>query len=192
MKFVELEAHAGDYDAALESVRKLIEQEHAPDRAYTLLGALLTDVVGDYEGAIDILSEALERFPKSTGIINNLAYTHLQQGDAASAERVLRRCPQDASADVAVTATRGLLSIVNGNLEEGLALYTRAESLARQRRDNHLAEIVLQKKHLEAAKAYWREGNRTAARQETRRGLAATTVSVYREQLLKFVESLRA
>jgi len=122
------------------------------------------------------LREGIELFPKDRLIANNLAYTLLLHGDVDGARMVLESIsrggpPPQSEGEVALTATWGLLRLLEGNIEEGEQLYQRAETLAAQMGRKDLALRVGQKMNCELARAYARLGDFQAASKRVQRGL---------------------
>jgi len=71
-----------------------------------------------------------------------------------------------------MTATWGLLHLVEGDLELGQEFYNEAKRLASTLGNKELARLVSQKMHLELARAFYRAGDRSVARKHLQQGLA--------------------
>lgn len=152
-------------------LREVIRSEKAPAAAFAILGALLADEARDLDQALAVIRRGNELHPGNPLVLNNLAYVHLRRGESAPARDILKRIRTDATIDVAVTATRGLLLIAEGDLEQGKQFYRAAERMARQGGNRDLAEVVRQKMHLELARAYARSGQSAMALREIQKGL---------------------
>ncbi len=177
----------GEYESAVAQLRDVTEAKEPSELAFALLGGLLTDEVRDLNQAIAVLEEGWKR-NRGGGIVgNNLAYALLMKGDVARARDVLEGIT-GRERGVALEATRGLLSLREGDLAAGLRGYRRALLKARAKRDTALARRVKQKMHLEVAKAFWRQGQKARTLSEIERGLRVDGKAAYRRDL----EELRA
>ena len=164
------------YPEAVTELERLIQTRKAGPKAYAQLGGILGDDLRDHKAALRILREGIELFPKDRLIANNLAYTLLMRGDVDGARMVLESIskggpPPQSDGEVALTATRGLLRLLEGNIEEGEQLYQRAETLAAQMGRKDLALRVRQKMDCELARAYAGLGDFQAASKRVQRGL---------------------
>ena len=100
---------------------------------------LLVDVSGDFQHALKIGRVALRRAPRSRQLVNNVAYALALAGELREARDLLGPGRRD---DVHVTATRALVSMLEGEIEEGNAGYERARELALQEGNEELAALV--------------------------------------------------
>jgi len=135
-----------------------VNKKFAP--SYTLLGYILSEYFNDFQRAIEVTKEGYENIPDNIGIINNLAYDYLMNNEVDNAKNILDKV-KGVSDYIFLIATRGLLKIKEGNLEEGRRLYNLAEELAEF---EFLKKQVIQKKHLEIAKYFLAKNIKTAAR----------------------------
>lgn len=178
---------AGDlreYDEAITTFIDLVRSDRASPGAYAGLGWILSDGKKEYQRALDFLVDGHEQFPDSSAIANNLAYVFLMLGNAEGARGALASVPElEVAQSVFLTATRGLLHLVEGDLEIAATHYAAAEQLARQGGHRRLAKEVRQKMHLEFARAYLRLGQVIQAREHVRRGLAINGSENYSEDL---------
>lgn len=183
----------GRHEAAIEELRLLIGRGRAAADAYSLLGCILIEPMRDWKGALAALKQGYELFPTDTGIINNLAYVHLIRGEVESARSVLASTPSNAPLNVYLTCTNGLLLLWEGNIREGQARYLEAERMARQDDKWDLSRTVIQKMHLELARAYDRGEDLQTALDEVEKGLKIKGGrDVYREDLLSLSMELRS
>lgn len=149
------EYHSAKISEAIDSITTFLHTAKTFPSAYSFLSFVLSEHLYDFRKAIEINREALTYLPGNPLIINNLAYNYLMDNDLANARELLAQISNN-SDNVFLTATRGLLMLKEGNLEDANRLYDLAATLAR---GGTLRMSVLQKKHLELAK-YFLENNR--------------------------------
>jgi len=142
---------------------------------YACLVSVLTDFSRDFEHAEDVVKEGRRLYPNDPLLANNLAYVFLMQGKTNEAREVLESRPlkqqPEPPTDVYLTATWGLLHLLEGDLEKGKELYKSAEKLASSYGNRDLAKQVRQKMHLELARTYLREGDPQRASDHVQLGL---------------------
>jgi tetratricopeptide (TPR) repeat protein len=143
--------------------------------------------VGEVRKATELLMEGYSKFPKSMSIINNLAYSLLEEGKVGQAKEVLNSRPRDQELSVEMTATSGLMHLKEGEYEAARRLYKRAENMATKSSRKELARRVRQKMHLELAKYHASRGEYDAALREIRAGLQE---KVERRSFVKQLEVL--
>jgi Flp pilus assembly protein TadD len=183
---------SGRHEAAIEELRLLIGRGKAQAAAYSLLGSILIEPMRDWKGALTALKQGYELFPKDIEIINNLAYVHLIRGEVASARSILASTPSGAPPNVYLTCTNGLLLLWEGNIREGQARYLEAERMARLDGKWDLSRTVIQKMHLELARACYRGDDLRTAFSEVEKGLKIRAgKDTYREDLLSLSTELR-
>ena len=171
-------------DRLSELVRLEAEIKVPPD-AFIFLGSLLVDEMQDIERAIVVMRVALHRWPTHPIVRNNLAYSYLMLGRSREAREVLEGVSKaDAEANVSLSATWGLVHLVEGDIERGRKGYEAAEQKARVIGDSKLAGRVLQKRHLEVAKALMKKGELVAARDEVEAGLRLHGKSSFERDLV--------
>jgi Flp pilus assembly protein TadD len=186
-------ADSGRADLAIERLKIFERERRDSPEVSAVLGGLLADERGDFDGALAILMNARERFSGNVRVANNVAYVLLLSGNAEEAREVIASVPDHrVSVDdrITWTATKGLLAIVEDDLREGQRLYRLAISLARQQDNAALAEVVLQKMHLELAKALARRGSLDAARAHIRSGLQVKGRLAFRRGLQKLRDAI--
>jgi tetratricopeptide (TPR) repeat protein len=137
---------------------------------YASLGTYYGEA-GFGEKAIHLLMEGYEKFPKSSAIINNLAYFLLMEGHISQAKEVLESRPRNIDDHIELVATLGLLHLKEGEYEAARRLYKRAESMAVKSSRKELARQVRQKMHLELARYYLDHGDHAIAQREIYAGL---------------------
>jgi tetratricopeptide (TPR) repeat protein len=166
-------ASLGDFDRAISDLERLISNGTENKNAYGLLSGFLADEKHDYQRALAIMEEAYLKFPTDELIINNLAYAHLMLGHIEAARMLLENdsIVPKAEQQVALTATRGLLYLREGNFARARELYKKAALIASQQGNKALAIIARQKMHLEFARDAIKRGNRVTALLEVDLGL---------------------
>ncbi len=173
----------GLYDQAIMQFEPFVASGRAVPELYSDLGRILADGKGDYDSALTVLRQGYEKFKRHPGVVNNLAYVYLMLGDAKAARSVLESFDptedqeNDVSRNVVLTATWGLLHIVEGEMELGQQFYREAQKLASNEGKKELARTVAQKMHLELARAFYRAADKTAARRHVQQGLTIRDAS---------------
>jgi tetratricopeptide (TPR) repeat protein len=187
---VELRRH----EEAIDILQSLLNTGSAPSGAYSDLGSLLAEWREDYDAAVDVLQEGLRRDPKNVVLLNNLSYVYLMRGEPTLARAVLDQVEDDSANPIMLSATRGLLSLWEGDLQGGDELYRKAESMAFQSGQRNLGVSVRQKRCLEVARAHLRNGQVEDAIRQLQLGEKAVGgLRYYRfeEQLLALRERFR-
>jgi len=186
---VNLERH----DEAIEMLQSVVNTGTAAVGVYAELGWLLSDWQGSNDAAIAVLRDGYAKDPSNPILLNNLAYVHLMRGEPAYARAVLDQVKDVNRDSILLTATRGLLLLWEGNIEEGEGLYKRAEAMAFQSGQRDLAISIRQKRHLELSRAYLRSGRPAEAVDHIRLGLDAPEgyrYFGYRKQLAQLAKQL--
>jgi tetratricopeptide (TPR) repeat protein len=185
----------GLYDEGIAQLQGAVDSGNATSEIYSVLSALFCEGKGDYQTGLRIAKEAFRKFRNHDGIANLLAYMYLLTGDADSARPLIEAHREKdeeqwshPTTRITLTATDGLLRIVEGDLKEGARLYKKAERLCLQMGYKELARCVLQKMHLELARAYVRNRNFESAKQQVREGLAIRGGRLAYEQHLQVLE----
>ena len=145
----------GNYSQAKELYRQAIQSEPGSVIGYSGLSMILCEVDGDNVKAIEVLREGLTHDEQNLTLRNNLAYAHLMANQHREARQILDAI-EDGDAEFYLWATRGLLLIKEGNVEEGARLYNRAEELVRE---PEFKKLVQQKKKIELARYWFANGN---------------------------------
>ncbi|OGW64435.1 MAG: hypothetical protein A3H49_08695 [Nitrospirae bacterium RIFCSPLOWO2_02_FULL_62_14] len=154
--------YLGDYETASRYLIKVKTLEPRDTSSCSGISYILSEVKSDYGGAITALKEGLSYAPTNSMLLNNLAYNYLMKGDIEKAREVLDRInEQDAVESVHINATRGLLLIKEGALEEGARFYNRAINIAK---DEEVRTQVRQKKNLELGRYFLDQGKTARAK----------------------------
>lgn len=178
---------SGRTDRAIAELQPLADAEIVEVNVYAVLGCYLGDML-QYTLALAVLEKGRIMFPHDDLIANNLAYMYLMTDRVSEARQVLESTKTE---DVALTATRGLLLLKEGNIEGARRLYSTATTLALQKGNRDLAETARQKMHLEFARYFLSRGNNAAASLEIEKGLKVRKGRrAYRADLERVKESL--
>jgi tetratricopeptide (TPR) repeat protein len=126
-----------DYEAALETSSRWIKLAPLNPDAVHMRMTVLGQAFADFEAAIDVGRKALRLIPSNANIRNALAYYLALSGRCTEASEMLATC---ADLDWPVLhATRGLISLGEGDLENGLGSYDKAIDVLRRRIGNGIA-----------------------------------------------------
>lgn len=125
---------------AVALARAWVENDPLNPLAASLAVQLTGDIAGQYQAAVDIGCRALRYAPHDAALINNVAYALAEAGRLRAARELLARVPFEDH--VTLTATRALVDLLDGLVEEGLRGYRRAQALALQRKHQTLAWLV--------------------------------------------------
>ncbi|MDH5723796.1 MAG: tetratricopeptide repeat protein [Alphaproteobacteria bacterium] len=156
LRFSLLAAHhylyKNDYEAASYYLLEAQKADQENIASYVGISYLLTELQADYSGSLKWLRVALQKAPDNLLLLNNLAYTYLMKGDIEKGRSVLDSIAnRNLLENPHLFATRGLLLIKEGAIEEGAHLYNQAIDLAP---DKETTAQIRQKKNLELAR-YW-------------------------------------
>lgn len=138
---------------------------------YAGLGSLY-ERAGDLASAVAVLVDGHRKYRTHPGVVNNLAYFHLQLGQVDKARSVLDSLPRAVQPHAELVATYGLLRLWQGDRRGAVELYEQAEKMAQEQGSSELGRGVRQKLHLELARYWIRKGDLSQAAEEIKRGLA--------------------
>lgn len=182
----------GKIEEAIDILKRTIKKEPGLIGPYAVLSFIYSEMLLDYGLAIRILEEGLRYDKTNHALLNNLSYNYLMKNDIEKA-RIILDTVKDIERNIFLTATRGLLLLKEGNVQEGTSLYNRAVFFAQ---DNPvLCEQVRQKKNLELARFYYDRDKRADTSKYLKRLLASKLRSsayyAQGERFAKFVDSSR-
>jgi len=144
-------------EAAVACLRRSLELNPRDWLSYAWLGSILSDAFGQHDEGVQILREGIRVAPEAAVLRNNLAYVLLMKGAVGEARQVLESVQRPTARDlIFLTATRGLLALREGRIQEGQRLYNEA---ARLTSDKETRNLVLQKKAVEVARVYVQQGD---------------------------------
>ncbi len=154
--------------------------------AYITLSGIYCEYLSNYEKAIDVLLNAPTEFKERIPFINDLAYSYLMNNNLMKANEVLKKVKPILN-DPFITATRGLLKIKEGKIEEGRKLYNEAKKIAR---GDILKYQIEQKKHLEIGKYFIGKDKQLALKNLTQTKKLSKHQTIFRKQAIELLESL--
>ena len=179
-------AELGKMEEAIDLLKKIIEKQPVLVGPYALLSFIYSEVLLDYDLAIRIVEQGLRYNKTNRALLNNLVYNYLMKNDARKA-RIVLDSVKDVREDLFLTATRGLLLLKEGNIQEGTSLYNRAALFAQN--NAVLREQIKQKKNLELARFYYIRGAKRDSNKYIRKLLnSKLKSSVYYVQGEKFAK----
>ena len=177
----------GNYKKSSEILYNVMEIKPDLIDSYTGLSVIEMEINNDFEKAHEILMRGISFNKENVLLLNNLAYNYLLREDTVSARRILDKVRADDS--LYINATRGLLLIKEGNIEEGRRLYRQAELLANK--DESIKNLVTQKMNLELARHFYKEGNMPETAAYLRKILKVNArYNYYREQASKLISDI--
>jgi tetratricopeptide (TPR) repeat protein len=176
-------------DRAIESLTEFININTKYVPAYTALGFVYSEYFGDYNKAIEVTRQGLSQDPDNLGLINNLAYDYLMNGEVDKAKSTLERVAKVENY-MYLVATRGLLKIKEGNIAKGKELYRKAIFMAK---NEYVGKQVEQKMYYEIAKYYFNNNNVEEAMRILVKMLSSINVSsIYYNQARDFLDNMKS
>ncbi len=130
---------AGDYDVSISFLEKSILSGIVKKAPYIDLTYLYSVYLRDFDKTIEFASRpSLPLTVKDEPLfLNNLAYGLIKLGKIEDAENILKQIDKgdwlkdiDPNVPCAILATKGLLNIYKGEIDEGNKLYKKAEGMA--------------------------------------------------------------
>jgi tetratricopeptide (TPR) repeat protein len=174
----------GQYDSAKEILDDILNKNPDSPEANLLLGVLYSEVLDDYDRAIETTKRALSKNKFNQIFLNDLAYTYLRKGLLDTANEILSGINWD-KATFPLYATKGLLQISMGKLHEGIRLYDMAVGKAP---NNELKNMVRQKKNIEVGRYFLTKGDRDEALRHLHNALSINTnTKLYRDQANRMI-----
>ena len=145
------------YEESLEIFSRVMTLEPKIVYSFAISSVIEIEINRNWEKAYGILTKGLLTHPNESGLLNNLAYGYLMQNETTKAREILENAK--AQDNIFIIATRGLLLIKEGDVQEGLHLYNSARSIALENGDEKTATLIEQKKYLELGKYHLKTGN---------------------------------
>ena len=137
---------------------------------------------------MDLAKRAYNLKPSDQNLANNLAYAYARKGLISEAKNILERRRWDKNSFF-VTATKGLVRITEGYIDEGIHLYNEAEKIAW---NTDWKRLVRQKKYVELARYYLNNKKLQDAQRELNHALSIKSkTNIYRNQAEKLLEDLK-
>ncbi len=129
-----------EFERATELAVKWAETDIFNPHAAGVAVYLLADVSDGFDKALEIGNRALRVAGSTEELVNNFAYACALGGRLAAARALLRGQSDDS---VFLTATEGLVEVLAGNAQRGMALYEKAHTLAENEKgDRDLPTMV--------------------------------------------------
>lgn len=169
------------YVEAKELFYDLLDKKHEDPSIYLNLSTIEMDILRNPSKAMTILETGFKKYPNSKTLLNNFAYCNLLLNKIEVARDLLNKV--DCESDFFLCATKGLLSIKDGDLDEGRRLYNRAIILANDNKD--LVARIHQKKHLEVGLFHLRDNNPREALRVFKKGLKFKSQKTYFEEQIR-------
>lgn len=132
--------YKADFEVAKEESLLWLQDQPFASAPALLSSYLLSDVLGEFETAEEVLEAAVRANPDEAMLLNNLAFSQLNQGKidpAASALASIK--PEDLSQNRLIEATFGMLEFRRGNPVFGRQLYHKCIRAAIETGDRHNA-----------------------------------------------------
>lgn len=176
-----------DYEPAMEVTRNILCEDPTNLDAASILACILDDVYEDHHSAERILIPLRDKHGKNNKFLNNLAYTLILQGKYGEAQQVLEKIyPEVGFFEPISTATRGLLHLKRGDVQEGTRLYNEA---ARIMPDENMKRLIQQKRDLEIGIWFLGQGRTDRARRLLKQAAAANVIDrIYTRKALALLE----
>lgn len=162
-----------EFDDAVDILLRVLELDPQSRDACVLLGSIYSEAFEEHDRAIGIFRQCLASHPHDQAVINNLAYSYAMMGQTIEANAVMERVKWQA-ADFFAYATKGLIRISEGKLDEGKRLYDYAASHAW---GHEWKERVRQKKRVEIARYLIAQGKKREALSHLNKAISTKTTS---------------
>jgi tetratricopeptide (TPR) repeat protein len=177
-----------DYETSSRYLSEAQRADHTSAVPCVGISYLLSELKGDYDGAIKTIKTGLVYAPTNLMLLNNLAYNYLMKGDVEKGRLVLDNInEQDALENPHLLATRGLLLIKEGGLEEGARLYNQSINMAL---DKETRAQIRQKKNLELGRYWLGQGKQEKAKKFLRNVLDIEGhLDIYKQQAATLLQS---
>lgn len=156
-----------DYVRAHDLLMKVPENVGETADALALL-ANVYEASEDFDKAFKMAERVYQLKPSDPIAVNNLAYYYLRTGHLHDAKDLLDGIRWQKDYFFAY-ATKGLLRIMEGDVQEGEQLYNKAENLALK---TEWKRLVRQKKHVELGRHYLKSGDNAKATWHLKRALS--------------------
>ena len=177
----------GDYEKSQETLKNVVPAKPDMIDVYTILSVIEMEINRDTQKALEILMKAVSVDSDNITVINNLAYNYLLINDITRAREVLDKVSSED--DKFLYATRGLLLLMEGNLEEGNRLYNFAIKSALK--EGYIKTLIEQKKYLEIGKYYLKRENVKEAQRLLKKAVSMKSKhSYFKDQAEKLLQEL--
>jgi tetratricopeptide (TPR) repeat protein len=177
-----------EYTKSRDLLTSILERESDNVLALQLLSALYCDVFDDLDKSLELAKHAYGLRPSDQGLANNLAYYYVRKGLIREAKEILENRRWDKELFFTI-ATRGLIRLREGYVNEGTNLYNQAENLAW---NTEWKRLVRQKKYVELGRYYLKIGKLGEAQRVWNRVLSTKSKrNIYRNEAGKLLTNLK-
>jgi len=177
-----------EYTKSKDLLVSILERESDNILALQLLSSLYCDVLDDLDKSLELAEHAYSLRPSDQGLANNLAYYYARKGLITEAKDILENRRWDKEIFFTI-ATRGLIRLTEGYVNEGTSLYNQAEKLAW---NTEWRRLVRQKKYIELGRYYLEIGKLGEAEREWNRALSTKSKrNIYRNEAAKLLTNLK-
>lgn len=168
-----------EYIKSRELANVVLRRDEKNLPSLVLLSSLYGEAFEDLDRAIEMAEKAYSLEPSNVIVVNDLVYAYLRKGRLSKARSLLGQLTSKIDYFYPY-ATKGLLYIMEGRLEEGITLYNKAENLAPI---TELKRLVRQKKHVELGRYYFSRGKLDKSERELNKAISVKTQSqIYKSQ----------
>ena len=140
-------ADASNWQDAVKACLRWLDNEPFAIRPAFEGGFIASEMLGDFKAAKEFAHLGLVSNPKSGGLMNNLAYALIMEGDLVQAKDFIHRAKHLFHADqeeerVVLQATEGLLRYRDGNAVDGASHYIATILKARELKNEMLLQLA--------------------------------------------------
>ena len=135
----------GDWQSCLEGSRLWLLDQPFSSRPAIQGSYVAAVVLEDYAASEKFAQNGLVANPSRFNLLNNLAFSQINQGHFSDAEETLERAQRSAKADrqkAVLGATEGLLHFREGRVERGRQRYRDAIAIAKSLKDKRLLALA--------------------------------------------------
>jgi len=140
-------AEANDWENAIQACLRWLDNEPFAIRPAFEGGYIASEMLGDFKTAKEFAHRGLISNPKSGGLMNNLAYALIMEGDIVGAKDLISRAKQFLGNDeererAVLQATEGLLLYRQGNAADGASHYIACILKARELKIEQVVQLA--------------------------------------------------
>jgi len=179
--------HLNEIEEAVNLLKVYLSLEKPNINAFHLMSFILSEYYYDYPNAIKYLEEGFKIYGEDELLLNNLIYNNLMYDKINKAEELLRKL-ESADDTTYITATNGLYYLKLGEVEKARKLYNEA---AHNCKKSILKNEMIQKKELELAKYFLKNGNKRKAVDSLKKHFLKHKIeSIYKIQALELLDDI--
>lgn len=140
-------AQESDWGNAVKACMRWLDNEPFAIRPAFEGGFIATEMLGDFKTGKEFAHRGLISNPKSSGLMNNLAYALIMEGDVVSAKDWISRAKTLVGSDdeghrAVLQATEGALLYRQGNAADGASHYSATILKARELKNEKLLQLA--------------------------------------------------